>query len=111
MKAREYRRKLKEVEGWNDNNNKARYRYWQDSMKWRHEAADHGSQLAKDEIQKELDESKTLNGIFSKVYSDHVDYSIDNLLDFLEPSANGEEFKLSFLESPCGDTDHATQQI
>ena len=44
MKAREYRRKLKEVEGWNDDNNKARYRYWQDSMKWRHEAAAYGSQ-------------------------------------------------------------------
>ena len=84
MKAREYRRKLKEVEGWNDDNNKARYRYWQDSMKWRHEAADHGSQLAKDEIQKELDESKTLNGIFRKVYSDHVGYSTKSVLNFLE---------------------------
>ena len=111
MKAREYRRKLKEVERWKDDSNKAGFRCWQDSVRWRQEAADHGSQLAKDEIQKELDESKTLNGLFRKVYSDHVDYSIDNLLDFLEPSANGEEFKLSFLESPCGDTDHATQQI
>ena len=83
MKAREYRRKLKEVEGWNANNNKARHKYYQDSMFWRQEAAVHGSQSAKDAIQKELDESKTINGIFRKVYSDHVDYSTKSVLDFL----------------------------
>jgi hypothetical protein len=53
-------------------------------MRWRQEAASHGSQLAKDEIQKELDESKTLNGLFKRVYSDHVDHSTKSILDFLE---------------------------
>jgi hypothetical protein len=91
MKAREYRRKLKLVEGWNDHANQARHKYYQDSMFWRQEAAAHGSQSAKDEIQKELDESKTLNGFFRKVYSDHVDYSTKSVLDFLE------------MQSPCAE--------
>lgn len=85
MKAREYRRKLKEVERWNDNNRTARNRYYQDSMFWRQEAAAHGSPMAKDAIEKELAESKTINGLFKKVYRDHVDYSIKRMLDFLEP--------------------------
>ena len=106
MKAREYRRKLKEANGWNAFNKKVSYRHYQDSKRWRQEAADHGSQLAKDEIQKELDESKTLNGFFRKIYNDHVDYSIKNTLDFLELSANhidGSEFNVAFLESPCAE--------
>jgi len=84
MKAREYRRKLKEIEGWNDNNRDESYKHYQNSMKWRHEAAAYGSPLAKDEIQKEIDESKTLNGLFRKVYSDHVDFSTKSVLNFLE---------------------------
>lgn len=105
MKAREYRRKLKEVESWNNNNRDARNKYYQDSMFWRQEAAAHGSPMALDAIQKELDESKTLNVFFRKVYSDHVDYSIKNMLAFLEsPCAGnkvGEGFDLIQENRPC----------
>ena len=104
MKVREYRRKLKEARSCELQHYLSSKRWREKATEWRADAAQHGSVKAQCEIQKELDESKTLNGLFSKVYSDHVDYSIDYLLDFLDPSANhGEECKVSFLESPCAE--------
>jgi len=82
MKAREYRRKIKVARSCELQHYLSSKRWREKATEWRADAAQHGSVKAQCEIQKEYDESKTFNGIFRKVYSDHVDYSIKNLLSF-----------------------------